>query len=48
MQVERGMPDGDKKMKLYLFFVLMDTMILLAYPIVFVVSKLRRNTKDKR
>jgi hypothetical protein len=48
MQVEWGVADGDKRMKLYLFFVLIDTMILLAYPIVFVVSKLRRNTKNKR
>ncbi len=35
-------------MKLYLFFVLMDTMILLLYPIVFIVSKLRGITKNKR
>jgi hypothetical protein len=48
MQVERGVSDGDKHMKLYLFFVLMDTMILLAYPIVFIVSKLRRNAKNKQ
>ena len=39
---------GDETMKLYLFFVLMDTMILLLYPIVFIVSKLRGITKNKR
>jgi hypothetical protein len=35
-------------MKLSLFFVLMDTLILIAYPIVYVTSKLRRLTKFKR
>jgi len=39
---------GDEAVKLYLFFVLMDTMILLLYPIVFIVSKLRGITKNKR
>jgi hypothetical protein len=28
-------------MKLYLLFVVMDTLILLAYPILFIISKIR-------
>ena len=35
-------------MKLYLFFVLMDTLILLTYPILFIVSKLRKIARNKR
>jgi hypothetical protein len=35
-------------MKLYLFFALMDTLILLIYPILFIVSKLRNISKNKR
>lgn len=35
-------------MKLYLFFALMDTLILLTYPILFIVSKLRHISKNKR
>jgi hypothetical protein len=35
-------------MKLYLFFALMDTLILLTYPILFIVSKLRNISKNKR
>ena len=35
-------------MKLYLLFALMDTLILLAYPVLFVVSKLRDIAKNKR
>ncbi len=36
------------QMKLYLFFTLMDALILLAYPIVFVISKARKIFKVKR
>ena len=35
-------------MKLYLLFALMDTLILLTYPILFIVSKLRNISKNKR
>ncbi len=35
-------------MKLYLFFIVMDTLILLAYPILFIVSKLREILNTKR
>jgi len=35
-------------MKLYLLFALMDTLILLTYPILFIVSKLRKTSKNKR
>ena len=34
-------------MKLYLFFIAMDTLILLAYPILFIASKLREILKKK-
>jgi len=39
---------GDEAVKLYLFFVLMDTLILLTYPILFIVSKLRKIARNKR
>lgn len=29
-------------MKLYMFFILIDVMILLAYPFIFIASKLRK------
>jgi len=32
-------------MKLYLLFALMDTLILLAYPILFIVSKIRKSQR---
>jgi hypothetical protein len=35
-------------MKLYLIFALIDTVILVAYPFVFVVGKLRQLFKIKR
>lgn len=35
-------------MKLYLLFALMDALILLAYPVLFIVSKLRDIAKNKR
>jgi hypothetical protein len=35
-------------MKLYLFFIVMDTLILLAYPFLYIVSKLKNNVKNKR
>jgi hypothetical protein len=35
-------------MKLYLLFALMDTLLLLTYPILFIVSKLRNISKNKR
>ncbi len=35
-------------MKLYLFFFVMDTLILLAYPVLFIASKLREILKNKR
>lgn len=35
-------------MKLYLFFIVMDTLILLAYPFLFIASKLRKIIKNKR
>jgi hypothetical protein len=35
-------------MKLYLIFALIDTLILLAYPIVYVVSKVRQFKNFKR
>jgi hypothetical protein len=40
--------EGDGTMKLYLLFALMDALILLAYPILFIVSKLRDIAKNKR
>jgi hypothetical protein len=39
---------GDEAVKLYLFFALMDTLILLTYPILFIVSKLRKIARNKR
>jgi hypothetical protein len=39
---------GDEAVKLYLFFTLIDTLILLTYPILFIVSKLRKIAKNKR
>ena len=44
----RRSKEGDGTMKLYMLFVLMDTLILLAYPILFIVSKLRDIAKNKR
>lgn len=35
-------------MKLYLFFLVMDTIILLVYPFLFIISKLREKLKNKR
>ena len=35
-------------MKLHLFFILMDTLILLTYPFLYVISKLRHISKPKR
>jgi hypothetical protein len=35
-------------MKLYLFFVLIDLLILLAYPFVFIASKIRKYFGFKR
>jgi hypothetical protein len=34
-------------MKLYLFFTLMDILILLTYPILFVITKLQKISKNK-
>lgn len=34
-------------MKLYLLFAVMDALILLAYPILFIISKLRKIMKSK-
>ena len=39
---------GDEMMKLYLFFVVMDILILLAYPVLFIASKLREMLKNKQ
>jgi hypothetical protein len=39
---------GDEAVKLYLFFALIDTLILLTYPILFIVSKLRKIARNKR
>ncbi len=38
---------GENMMKLNLIFMIMDMLILLAYPIVFVYSKLRQLSKIK-
>ncbi|RJP51220.1 MAG: hypothetical protein C4583_09105 [Anaerolineaceae bacterium] len=38
----------EKKVKLYLFFIVMDALILLAYPFLFIASKLREILKNKR
>lgn len=35
-------------MKLYLFFILMDVLILLSYPIVYVISKIRKSASGRR
>ena len=35
-------------MKLYLIFALMDALILITYPILFIVAKLRNNAKHKQ
>jgi hypothetical protein len=35
-------------MKLHLFFILMDTLILLSYPVLYVVSKFRNIWKVRR
>lgn len=35
-------------MKLHLFFIVMDTIILLTYPVLYVASKLRKMWKVKR
>lgn len=35
-------------MKLQLFFLLMDTLILLAYPFLFIVTKIRNGAKNKK
>lgn len=35
-------------MKLYLIFLLLDSLILLAYPVVYVANKIRRLLKSKR
>ena len=35
-------------MKLQILFLLMDALILLAYPIAFIASKIRKHIKDKR
>jgi hypothetical protein len=35
-------------MKLHLFFILMDAVILLAYPVLYIASKVRRMWKIKR
>ncbi len=35
-------------MKLNLFFIVMDALILLAYPFLFIASKLREILKNKR
>jgi hypothetical protein len=35
-------------MKLQFFFLLMDTLILLTYPILFIVSKIRNSAKKKQ
>jgi hypothetical protein len=37
-----------ERMKLTLFFIVMDTLILLAYPFLFIASKLREILKNKR
>jgi hypothetical protein len=38
----------EKNMKLHLIFVLIDVLIILAYPIVFVSGKMRQFLKIKR
>jgi len=38
----------NEEMKLYLIFILIDLMVLLAYPIVFLFQKLRRILGFKR
>jgi hypothetical protein len=40
--------EKEDEMKLYLFFVLIDVMILLAYPFIFIASKFRRFFNFKR
>jgi len=35
-------------MKLYLFFILIDVLIVLAYPFIFIASKLRKYLSFKR
>ena len=35
-------------MKLQLFFLLMDALILLTYPILFIISKFRNSAKNKQ
>lgn len=35
-------------MKLHLFFILIDLLILLAYPFIFIASKIRKFTNFKR
>jgi hypothetical protein len=39
---------GNNKMKLYLIFILIDLMVLLAYPVVFLLGKLRKILKFRR
>jgi hypothetical protein len=43
-----GRGGRNNKMKLYLIFILIDLMVLLAYPVVFLLGKLRKILKFKR
>jgi len=38
----------EAEMKLYMFFIMIDVMILLAYPFIFIASKLRKFFDFKR
>ena len=40
--------DKETEMKLYMFFILFDVMILLAYPFIYIASKLRKFFDFKR
>jgi len=46
--VSRFLFGGCNGMKLYLFFALIDLMIILAYPVVFILGKLRQILGFKR
>jgi len=37
-----GEPSKEEEVKLYLFFILIDVLIVLAYPFIFIASKLRK------
>ena len=44
----KGGGERNKEMKLYLIFILIDLMVLLAYPVVFLFQKLRKILDFKR